>query len=458
MKKIGLVAAREFIAAVNNRGFVIGLLVLPILVSIVAFLLPRLMTARGGVLRGEVAVIDRSTLVVDEFRAAIAPAAIEKRREEAAARALAVTSPALRETVGAGATNAANRLVGSAPAFDIVVRPSDTDVQEAKQWLLSPADSGRPRHVAVVVIAPDSVVPAAGRTDSGTYEIYVPANLDDRVESTIYESLREAMLNARIRARGLDRAAVDAMTRVQRPMSVTVGLGRERATNIGFNRALPFIFGMLLLMSIIIGGQSLLTSTIEEKSSRVVEVLLSAVTPVQLMAGKILGQMAVSMLIMVVYVGLGFVLLASFAMTGLLDPILLVYLFLFFVISFLLYTAVFGAVGAAVNEMREAQSLMTPVMMTLVAPWMVGAAIAREPNSTFSVAVSFIPPVNTFAMMMRLSSASPPPFWQPLLTALVGLIAACGVIWVAAKIFKVGLLMHGKPPSFKTLVQWVKQA
>src|SRR6185503_10751697 len=106
-----------------------------------------------------------------------------------------------------------------------------------------------------------------------------------------------------------------------------------------------------------------------------------------------------------------------------------------------LYTAVFGAVGAAVNEMREAQSLMTPVMLVLIAPWMLAAAIAREPNSTFSIAVSFIPPVNTFAMMMRLSSASPPPFWQPLLTAVVGLVAAGGVIWVAAKIFKVGLLM-----------------
>jgi ABC-2 type transport system permease protein len=137
---------------------------------------------------------------------------------------------------------------------------------------------------------------------------------------------------------------------------------------------------------------------------------------------------------------------------------LVVYLFVYFLISFLLYVSVFGAVGAAVNEMREAQSLVTPVMLTLMAPWMLGMAIARQPNSTFSIALSFIPPVNTFAMMMRLASATPPPAWQAWLTALVGLIAACGVIWIAAKVFKVGLLMHGKPPSFATLVRWVRDA
>jgi ABC-2 type transport system permease protein len=72
--------------------------------------------------------------------------------------------------------------------------------------------------------------------------------------------------------------------------------------------------------------------------------------------------------------------------------------------------------------------------------------------------MSFIPPVNTFAMMIRLASATPPPTWQVLLTLVVGVLAACAVTWFAAKVFKVGLLMHGKAPDFKTLVRWAKQA
>jgi ABC-type Na+ efflux pump permease subunit len=190
----------------------------------------------------------------------------------------------------------------------------------------------------------------------------------------------------------------------------------------------------------------------------VIEVLLSAVSPVELMAGKILGQMAVSMLVLAIYIGVGLVTLMSFAMLGLLDPLLIVYLIVFFLISYLLFAAVFSAVGAAVNEMREAQSLMTPVMLLLMAPWMFATVIGREPNSAFSVALSFIPPVNTFAMMIRLGSATPPPIWQVLATMVVGLAAAGAVTWFAAKVFKVGLLMHGKAPDLATLMRWAREA
>jgi len=245
---------------------------------------------------------------------------------------------------------------------------------------------------------------------------------------------------------------------VRRAASVTVAVGKERRTNVAFNQALPFVFAGLLVFGIMIGGQTLLTQTVEEKSNRVIEVLLSAVSPLELMAGKILGQMAVSMLVLALYIGIGLFALMSFAMIGLLDPILIVYLVLFFLISYLLFAAVFSAVGAAVNEMREAQSLMTPVMLVLMAPWMFATVIGREPNSTFAVALSFIPPVNTFAMMIRLGSATPPPTWQVLLTMVVGLLAAAAVTWFAAKIFKVGLLMHGKAPNMATLIRWARAA
>jgi ABC-type Na+ efflux pump permease subunit len=234
--------------------------------------------------------------------------------------------------------------------------------------------------------------------------------------------------------------------------------GTERRTNVAFNRSLPFIFAGLLVFGVMIGGQTLLTQTVEEKSNRVIEVLLSAVSPIELMAGKILGQMGVSMLVLALYIGVGLFMLMSFAMVGLLDPMLILYLVMFFVISYLLFAAVFSAVGAAVNEMREAQSLMTPVMLALMSPWMFASVIGREPNSMFSVAMSFIPPVNTFAMMIRLASPAPPPVWQVLLTSLVGLLAACGVIWFAAKVFKVGLLMHGKAPNMTTLMRWAREA
>ena len=121
---------------------------------------------------------------------------------------------------------------------------------------------------------------------------------------------------------------------------------------------MPFVFVGLLVFGVMIGAQTLMTSTVEEKSSRVIEVLLSAVSPLELMAGKILGQMAVSLLVLALYVGIGVLMLSSFAMLGLLDPWLIVYLLDLLPHHLLRCSrSVFGAIGAAVNEMREAQAL-----------------------------------------------------------------------------------------------------
>jgi len=163
----------------------------------------------------------------------------------------------------------------------------------------------------------------------------------------IFDALRQSLLNARLAASNLDQAVVEATMRVQRPASVIVAAGGEQRSQRGFTRVLPFIMGMLLFVGIMIGGQTLMTSTIEEKSSRVVEVLLAAVSPVELMAGKLLGQLGVGLLVMAVYVGLGILGLFQFAMLGLLDPMLVVYLTVFFLLSYLLFGALMSAIGAA---------------------------------------------------------------------------------------------------------------
>ena len=456
LRRIGLVAGREFLAAVGNRGFVIGLLLMPAMIALMATVFPRLLNQRAPAVRGEVAVIDQTGQVGGDLRVALSPESITKRRLDSTQRVLENVPAAVR---GSGATSeAVQRAIGTAPELTILDRARDADVQREKQWLTEPPSPNGARHLALIVVEPDAIVARAASAEYGSYQLYVPENIDERIETELYDALRESLVTARIRAHNLDRAQVEAVMRVQRSASVTVAVGTERRTNVAFNRTLPFVFAGLLVFGVLIGGQTLLTQTVEEKSNRVIEVLLSAVSPLELMAGKILGQMAVSLLVLALYIAMGLFLLMSFAMIGLLDPILLVYLVLFFLISYLLFAAVFSAVGAAVNEMREAQSLMTPVMLALMAPWMFAPVIGRDPNSTFSVVLSFIPPVNTFAMMIRLASTTPPPVWQVLVTMVIGLAAACGVTWFAAKVFKVGLLMHGKAPNMGTLVRWARQA
>jgi ABC-2 type transport system permease protein len=454
MKRIGLVAQREFLTTVGTKGFVFGLVLMPALVLVVIAVAPRLMSARSPQVRGDVAVIDPTGRVTSELRAALDPAAIEARRAESVRRTLSEAAPAVGQA--AGGNQAVQRAIGPVPALRLVERPADADLQREKDWLIS-QPSGE-NHLALVVLHPDAVTRPDGRAEYGGYDLYVSSTLDDATESVIYEGLRQAIVGARLRASDLDRSAVEATMRVARPRSVIVAAGGEQQAQRGFNRALPFILGMMLFIGVIVGGQTLMTSTIEEKSSRVVEVLLAAVSPFELMAGKLLGQLGVGLVALAVYVGFGLFALFSFAMLGLVDPKLLAYLLVFFLITYLLFGALMIAIGAAVNQIADAQSLMGPVMLMLLLPYMLTTIIGRAPNSLFAVTASFVPPFNSFIMMARLASDAPPPAWQPLLTIVIGLAAALGCVWFAAKVFKVGLLMHGKPPNFATLIRWARMA
>jgi ABC-2 type transport system permease protein len=178
----------------------------------------------------------------------------------------------------------------------------------------------------------------------------------------------------------------------------------------------------------------------------------------ELLAGKLLGQMAVSLLALSFYIALGMAFLVSFAMLSLLNPWLLLYLVIFFLIAYFVVGAMMLTVGSIVNDMREAQSMMMPIMLVLVTPWILWLPISREPNSVLSTVISFIPPVNTFAMLLRMTSNAPPPWWQVWLSIAIGLASVFAVVWFAAKVFRIGLLMYGKPPNFATLIKWVRAA
>ena len=459
MRRVAYIAAREFLATVGTRGFVIGLLIVPAIAALGFALGPRFFRPRSLPVQGQVAIVDPTGRVTTELRTTLDPRRIAERRQSFTREALSAVPDEVRQFSGgpiAVSDQAIQNALGGIPSIQVVERPGTTDVQQEKQWLTTA--SADPRPLALVMVHPDAVIPATGREAFGAYDLYVPANVDDRVENQIQQSLREAIVSARARANGLEPDGIDEMVRVARVRSVRVTKDGEMRTVGAFNRVMPFAFVVLLMIGVMMGGQSLLTTTIEEKSNRVIEVLLSAVSPLELMAGKILGQMGVSLVALGLYVALGLVLLLSFALLGLLDPWLLFYLMVFFVITYLVVGSLMVAVGAAVNEMNEAQSLATPIMMMLLIPVMLSAPIMREPNSTFSTIMSFVPPVNTFAMLLRLTSSAPPPWWQVWLTIGIGIASVFAAVWFAAKVFQIGLLMYGKPPNFATLIRWARSA
>jgi len=453
MKKILLVAVREFTATVFTRAFVLGLMLTPAIGAIGATLVPRMM-ARSVQVQGQIAVVDPTGAVGGELADALSSERITARRTAQARQALIQAPESVRQVAGNDGGRAARFALGSVPEFTIVQRPPDADLKLERAWLTD--EQAGPRHLALIVIHANAV--RAGADGYGEYDLFVPPNVDDRVEGEIYQGLREAIIGARIKAQALDRAAIDSLVRVARVKSVTVTKNDQRQTVAGFNMLLPGAFAVLLFIGVMTGGQALLTSTVEEKSSRVIEILLSAVSPMELLAGKLLGQMAVSLLALAFYVGLGMALLVSFAMFGLFNPWLLVYLLIFFLIAYFVIGAMMLTVGSVVNDMREAQSMMMPIMLLIMTPWLFWLPISREPNSTFSTIISFVPPVNTFTMLLRMASNTPPPWWQVWTSIAIGIASVVAVLWCAAKVFRIGLLMYGKPPDFATMIRWIRAA
>ena len=448
--KVFWVARRDFLATVTTKAFIIAVLMPPLLYGVLIFGFPRMTSNRAPAVTGSVAVIDPTGTVAAGMRRYLDPNAIRARRESAQNR----TNQAMPGAMASSESGAAQRaILGEVPNLEIVERPPDALDTEKAELVRANAD-GR---IAVLVVEPNAVAAQSG-TPLGSYRLFVRRSVDNRIQNEIRSAAGEAIVSARLEAAGFDRRQIETLTNIERPRSVTVTAAGESQTGPDFAGLLPMGFTILLMISVMSSGQYLLTTTIEEKSSRTMEVILSAVSPLQLLTGKILGQMAVGLTLLLAYGSIGLLGLASMAMFGLLDPWLLLYLLIFFLITYVILGSLMAAIGSAVNELREAQSLMTPITLLIMVPWLFWYPISREPNSLFATAISFLPPMNAFAMLLRLTSSSPPPMWQVWLSILVGAGAAAGAMWFASRVFKIGLLMHGRPPNFATLVKWARQA
>lgn len=461
MRRILLIALNEFLTAVRSKAFLVAVLIVPA-IGLIAILLAPLFASLDDVrVEGEVVVIDSSGLVEPELEAAFDPKMAAKRRAAEAIASLEEVPEVLRRFAGDRAT-AASIEAAMSGLFDVNVRGARRDEFDAERRALFAKRPGH-RPLALVVIHDDAAVMKPGASTFGGYDMYVPDGSDDRAEAAIKDSVNEAVTAARfrehgaVRTSGLTRETLDAMARVAATPAVTVTADGTRMAPSVLNIVVPAVFGILLVLGVIVGGESLLTAIIEEKTSRILEVLLSSVPPITLMAGKLLGQMAVSMVFLAIYIGGGFVMLTSLSMAGLVDTHLLLYFPIFFAITYLTIGSFMLAVGAVVQGHDDAEFFKTPVILAVVVPWILWLPISRDPNSVLSVSFSFIPPFNTFAMLLRLSSIDPPPHWQVWLSIAIGALSVWASVWFAARVLRISLLMYGKTPSLRELVRMARE-
>lgn len=456
MRRILQVAWREYSSTVLTKGFIIGAFVVPgIIMAVMPLIIILMNTTVAPQVVGRIALIDHSEMVATEF---------EKRldQERANANQAAIEAEHAAESSGSMLDklkeDQLKRVAKNTAILSLDTLDPEASLDDAKEMLRVEEADPDDNVLAVLVVDPDAINKPDDQEQFGGYAVYVRTGLDDRNIGYIRDTISGAIKTARYVANGVVASEIEEMTTVRGKATQEVTATGERGGTETLRMMLPFAFMMLIMLAVMIGGQYLLTTTVEEKSSRVVEILLSALSPIQLMSGKIVGQMAVGLTLMIIYGGLSGSALLVFGLGDVLTVQSIVLLFVYFILAYFMIASLLAAVGSAVNDLREAQALQTPVMMFTMLPYLFWMPISRNPNGTLALVLSFIPPINPFVMIMRVTSSAPPPLWQILLSLVTAGLGAWICLWLAAKIFRVGLLMFGKPPNLSTLIKWVRMA
>jgi ABC-2 type transport system permease protein len=416
MKRLFVLVRREYLERVRTKAFVIGTVLGPLLMGGLT-VIPGLLMSRGGK--------PLRVAVVDEGGQLAAPV---------------------------GAALAAREHNGQKRFIVEPARPGTIEEREkqCKEDVLSGKLDG------YLVLPADAL--------SKSEASYYGKNVSNVVDLGLMDNaIGQTLIGLRLNDAGVPPERVKDVTRGLNMKRIRVSATGDREDR-GAATILALVLLMILYATVLMWGQMLLTSVIEEKTSRVVEVMASAVPPFQLLVGKLLGVGAAGLTQFLVWAlslfavslgGAGMMAAMGGGKMPEISPLLLVGLVVYFLLGFLLYSSLFAAVGASVNTAQEAQSLAFPVMMPLIVGVTLFPMVMQAPDSTMSVVLSLIPLFTPLLMFLRIAVLTPP-LWQIALSILLTSLTIAGVLWVAARIYRVGILMYGKRPTFPEILRWVR--
>ena len=299
---------------------------------------------------------------------------------------------------------------------------------------------------------------------------YWSGNLAD---SDLFERLRgnldRELRQSQFVKRGIDVGLVAGVQRMALPikkLDPDKETGKEEVSQADVLREnAPIGFVYILWISIMQVASMLLNNTIEEKSNRIIEVLLSSVTAWELMAGKLLGIAAIGLTMLLTWIASAAAMLwywaspEAEAITNLasviFDSTLLPAFVFYFLLGYFMYASIFLAIGSICNTIKEAQNFMGPVMMIMIVPILTMAFIPKDPHGTLATVLSWIPLYTPFVMMNR--AAADPPAFDLYGTAIMLVFANIAMLWLCGRIFRTGILRTGQPPRFKELLGWLRR-
>ena len=435
MGKIGLIARREFNERVKKKSFIITTILMPVLFVGIMVVMVYMMSSTGDKVR-EVIVVDASGIIAGKL-----------------------TDERL-----------------------LKFRTSDDSFDTLREQ--------RPEGVFGILLIPADVM-----TNSRNLQLYTYEASTVSVESSITGQLQKIIEDEKLKAYNIENLSEileQVKTRVTLQTKEFTDSGEAKDSSTAFATVAATIFGLLIYMFVLLYGTMVMQGVIEEKSNKVIELMVSSAKPFQLMMGKILGIDSVAitqLLIWVVFIVVvggvvmnffaGDMMEAAAAMQsggampaelqgldmedvallsrvtdlGYMGKILLSFL-LYFVGGYLLYAAMFAAVGSSVDNEKDTSNLQLPITIPLILAFVVTFSVIREPNSSVAMWFSMIPFTSPIVMMARLPYGVPG--WELILSLVLLYATFVAMVWLASKIYRVGIFMYGKKPTFKELYKWMR--
>ncbi|MFH1615661.1 MAG: ABC transporter permease [Planctomycetota bacterium] len=420
--KILKIAQREYIEMLRTKAFILSVLMTPVIIGLIIYFTSRI-TEEPEAPRpaAKVAVLDLSGELSDEIKAGF-----DRHNASEGNRQM------ILEQLGADSD------------------PNITaNLQKAKL---------RKGELNMYVVIDKGICRGEGAVKFYSYEIKAS---DMDISMAVESLVKNAVVDRRFELEELDRGLVGRLGYVaSEHVKVGQAPGAERVQaemEKFIEMMVPFFFMYLMFMGIFGTGQQMLSSVIEEKNSRIIEVLLSAVSPFELMFGKILGLG-----------GIGVTLTAFWAVAaygaaqwqGLAVNVgagLIICFAIYYVLGFLFFSSILAGVGSVCNTIKEAQSLMMPITLLFVLPMVAWFKLVRDPDGMFAQVLSFVPPLTPMVMILRISASDGIGLIEILASMAVLSVFLLLVIWLAARIFRTAILMYGKRLSVREIIHCIKQ-
>lgn len=451
MNKFLAVVKREYLPRLRTKSFIISTIIGPLLM-IGLTVLPALVFMINAGESTRLAIVDQSGRMYEPVRESIS-------RKQSPVEAADIVRERLKPGNIGMSQDERMRQVGELSRANFVleqVSPEGRALEDIKREL---NERVRKDELDAYIIIPPDIL------DSGRAEYY-GSNVGDMISlGQVEERLSRAVIEQRMAKAKIDQNLVREMSKPVRLSTVKISQqGEEEDASGGFYLVLGI--GIFILLMVTMYGQLILVAVVEEKETRVAEVLFSSIRAFPLMMGKLVGVSLVALTQLIVWtLALGLFTVygvAVLAAQGLdlslpnISPVVMVYCFVFTLLGYFIYATIYVLIGAMVTSSQEAGQVAMPVVFLLVAGYVLMFPVLRAPNSSFAFSVSMFPFFSPIIMPVRIVTQTPA-LWEIVLSLVIGVVTVVVLVWLAARIYRIGMLMYGKRATIPEVWRWVKQ-